>query len=106
MGISFALVRVGCFLEGCDYGRPTALPWGVRFPSGSLAAQAHAAAGWVPDGAPSLPVHPTELYESMLGLLALALVALGRNGEAAQRLDGLARAQQTQTVTMPPCFGG
>ncbi|HEX3343246.1 MAG TPA: prolipoprotein diacylglyceryl transferase family protein, partial [Polyangiaceae bacterium] len=73
MGLSFAFVRVGCFLEGCDYGRPTALPWGVRFPPGSLAAQAHAAAGWVPEGSFSLPVHPTELYESLLGLGALAL---------------------------------
>ena len=73
MGLSFAFVRVGCFLEGCDYGRPTALPWGVRFPPGSLAAHAHAAAGWVPEGSFSLPVHPTELYESLLGLAALGL---------------------------------
>ena len=82
MGVSFALVRVGCFLEGCDYGRPTALPWGVRFPPGSLAAQAHAAMGWIPEGSPSLPVHPTELYESILGLVALGLalpVLLRRN---------------------------
>jgi prolipoprotein diacylglyceryltransferase len=73
MGLSFAFVRVGCFLEGCDYGRTTALPWGVRFPPGSLAASAHARLGWVPEGAFSLPVHPTELYESALGLVALAL---------------------------------
>ena len=73
MGIAFAFVRVGCFLEGCDYGRTTALAVGVRFPPGSLAANAHAAAGWVPDGAFSLPVHPTELYESALGLVALGL---------------------------------
>jgi prolipoprotein diacylglyceryltransferase len=73
MGIAFAFVRVGCFLEGCDYGQTTALAVGVRFPPGSLAANAHAAAGWVPEGAFSLPVHPTELYESALGLLALGL---------------------------------
>jgi phosphatidylglycerol:prolipoprotein diacylglycerol transferase len=83
MGIAFALVRVGCFLEGCDFGRPTTLPWGVRFPPGSLAAHAHASLGWVPDGSASLPVHPTELYESLLGLaaLALALPALLRRRE-------------------------
>jgi prolipoprotein diacylglyceryltransferase len=73
MGIAFAFVRVGCFLEGCDYGRPTTLPWGVRFPPGSLAARAHTSLGWVPEGAFSLPVHPTEIYESLLGLVALAL---------------------------------
>ena len=36
MGIAFALVRTGCFLEGCDYGKPTAGLLGVRFPVGSL----------------------------------------------------------------------
>jgi phosphatidylglycerol:prolipoprotein diacylglycerol transferase len=44
-----ALGRVGCFLVGDDYGRPTDLPWGVAFPR----------------GAPPIdvPVHPTQLYE-------------------------------------------
>ena len=46
-----ALGRVGCFLVGDDYGRPTDLPWGVAFP----------------EGAPPTndPVHPTQLYEVM-----------------------------------------
>jgi phosphatidylglycerol:prolipoprotein diacylglycerol transferase len=44
-----ALGRVGCFLVGDDYGKPTDLPWGVTFPR----------------GAPPtfVPVHPTQLYE-------------------------------------------
>jgi prolipoprotein diacylglyceryltransferase len=69
-GLTFALVRTGCFIAGCDYGVPTSRPWGVRFPPGSLAALDHAHRGWVPRGAASLPVHPTELYEAALGLLA------------------------------------
>jgi prolipoprotein diacylglyceryltransferase len=73
MGIAYGAVRTGCFLEGCDYGRPTSSIVGVRFPAGSLAADAHAAHGWVPAGAPSLPVHPTELYEAGVGLLATAI---------------------------------
>ena len=44
-GLTFALVRTGCFLAGCDYGLPTAHAWGVRFPPGSLAALDHARAG-------------------------------------------------------------
>ncbi|MBX3223977.1 MAG: prolipoprotein diacylglyceryl transferase, partial [Labilithrix sp.] len=73
MGLVFACVRFGCFLEGCDFGRPTASWAGVRFPAGSPAADAHALAGWIPSGAPSLPVHPTELYECVVGLAATAL---------------------------------
>jgi len=43
------LGRVGCFLVGDDYGRPTDLPWGVAFPEGSPPT--------------TVPVHPTQLYE-------------------------------------------
>ena len=75
-GITFLFVRIGCFLAGCDYGRPTALPWGVRFPPGSLAALDHARRGFVPRGAPSLPVHPTQLYEAALGLVAAVAAAI------------------------------
>lgn len=35
VGIGFG--RIGCFLSGCCYGKCTDLPWGVRFPYGSLA---------------------------------------------------------------------
>ena len=71
-GLVFAAVRTGCFLAGCDYGRVTASRFGVHFPPGSLAALDHAARGFVPAGARSLPVHPTELYEALLGLAAAA----------------------------------
>lgn len=53
------LTRIGCFLNGCCYGTPTALPWGVTFPPGSI-----------PDaqfGAQA--IHPTQLYSSLFGLL-------------------------------------
>jgi len=44
-----AIGRIGCFLVGDDYGRPTDVPWGVTFPNGIQP---------VYD-----PVHPTQLYE-------------------------------------------
>ena len=75
-GLTFALVRAGCFLAGCDYGMPTAGVWGVRFPPGSLAAIDHLRRGFVPPGAPSLPVHPTQLYEAALGLCAALAAAV------------------------------
>lgn len=39
VGLMLALVfgRTGCFLNGCCYGKPTELPWGVRFPYYSFA---------------------------------------------------------------------
>jgi phosphatidylglycerol---prolipoprotein diacylglyceryl transferase len=38
IGLMAALMfgRVGCFLNGCCFGAPTELPWGVRFPYGSF----------------------------------------------------------------------
>jgi len=39
IGLMLALVfgRIGCFLNGCCFGKPTKLPWAVRFPYGSHA---------------------------------------------------------------------
>ena len=34
LAIGHAIGRIGCFLVGDDYGRPTDLPWGVAFPKG------------------------------------------------------------------------
>lgn len=96
-GLTFALVRTGCFLCGCDYGLPTAGLWGVRFPPGSLAALDHARRGFVPRGAPSLPVHPTELYEAALGLVAGLLAALPL---ARGRRDGTAFATFLSTYAI------
>src|SRR6185369_12701012 len=80
----------GCFLAGCDYGQPTSSVLGVRFPRGSLAALDHARRGFVPAGAPSLPVHPTQLYEAAIGLVAAALATLSLR--TTSRRDGRAFA--------------
>ncbi len=39
IGLMLALVfgRIGCFLNGCCFGKPTDLPWAVRFPYNSFA---------------------------------------------------------------------
>lgn len=76
--LAFGLVRVGCFLAGCDFGRVTSADawYAVRFPAGSPAFALHAAQ-W-PDlmagAARSLPVHPTQIYESLLGFALLPLM--------------------------------
>jgi phosphatidylglycerol:prolipoprotein diacylglycerol transferase len=64
--------RLGCFLGGCCFGLPTESPLGLAFPPGSPASYEQAEAGLLSDkGLASLPVHPTQLYES-LGCLAIA----------------------------------
>ena len=51
--------RVGCYLNGCCYGRPTTLPWGVVFPHDSFA--------YLEFG--EQPVHPSQLYNALAGLV-------------------------------------
>src|SRR5437588_6595085 len=54
------LGRQGCFSAGCCWGKPTTLPWGVRFTEAG-----HEITG-VPTG---VPLHPTQLYESFAMLI-------------------------------------
>jgi prolipoprotein diacylglyceryltransferase len=76
MGIALVFARLGCFMAGCDYGQVSSLPWAVRFPAGSPAWRDHLQGGLIGAGSAwSLPVHPTQLYEALLGL-AIAGVAL------------------------------
>ncbi len=51
-----AFGRLGCFLNGCCYGKPCALAWGVKFPE--LAR----------------PVHPTQLYEAVFNFALFGLL--------------------------------
>ncbi|HEA46887.1 MAG TPA: prolipoprotein diacylglyceryl transferase [bacterium] len=59
-----AIGRIGCFLSGDGYGLPTGLPWGVRFPEGSLASLRFG----------QVAVHPTQIYESLLNLVIFAFL--------------------------------
>lgn len=75
LAIGYGVGRIGCFLVGDDYGRPTDLPWGVRFPvglpettAGNLRELFHVA---IPDSVPDstlLRVHPTQLYETAMAV--------------------------------------
>jgi phosphatidylglycerol:prolipoprotein diacylglycerol transferase len=68
---AMSVVRIGCLLAGCCSGRPTSLPWAIRFPAHSLpwAAEVHAGLLSI-DSSQSLPVHPLQIY---FGLLSLGL---------------------------------
>ncbi len=85
LAVGYALGRVGCFLVQDDYGIPTALPWGVRFPQGLPPSTARNLSAWgvdVPAGAEPfdvLAVHPTQLYETATMLFVFWLLWRLRN---------------------------
>jgi phosphatidylglycerol:prolipoprotein diacylglycerol transferase len=73
LALGYAVGRVGCFLVGDDFGMPTGLPWGVRFPHGvpapttaGLMRHEYGAdvALEIPDSE-LIAVHPTQLYETL-----------------------------------------
>ena len=61
LAVGHLIGRIGCFLVGDDYGRPSTRPWAVAFPEG------------LPPT--SVPVHPTQLYEAA-ALVPVALILL------------------------------
>jgi phosphatidylglycerol:prolipoprotein diacylglycerol transferase len=72
-----AIGRVGCFMAGDDYGRPTTMPWAVTFTDPDAEA-----IGGAPLG---VPLHPVQLYESAVCLALFGiLVWFGRR----RRVDG------------------
>ncbi len=57
IALGYAITRIGCFLNGCCYGKITEVPWGVVFPT--------------VDG---FKRHPTQLYASASALLIFILL--------------------------------
>ena len=77
LAVGTMLGRIGCFLNGCCYGdRCDNLPWAIAFPRKSPPWTAQYQYGLIPSEAPwSLPVHPTQLYSALDGLILLALLS-------------------------------
>jgi phosphatidylglycerol:prolipoprotein diacylglycerol transferase len=61
LAIAYAIARIGCFLNGCCYGVPTTLPWGVRFCEDGV---------WTP------PSHPTQIYASLANVAIFGLLVM------------------------------
>lgn len=53
LALGYAFGRIGCFLNGCCYGGPTTLPWGMHFPGTD----------------PHLAYHPAQIYASAFSFL-------------------------------------
>lgn len=80
MAIGYALGRIGCFLVGDDYGRPTDSWVGIAFPKGSPPTTAEALREFGVRVDPSiaastvLRVHPTQLYESAAAIVMFIIL--------------------------------
>ena len=79
--LAYAIGRVGCFLVGDDYGRPTDSWVGIAFPNGSPPSSAgnlrRAFGVSIPESTADstvLAVHPTQLYEVGLSLLIFGVL--------------------------------
>jgi phosphatidylglycerol---prolipoprotein diacylglyceryl transferase len=54
--LAHAIARLGCFLAGCCYGKPTALWWAITYTNPEVVAPLH------------VQLHPTQLYSSLFFL--------------------------------------
>jgi phosphatidylglycerol:prolipoprotein diacylglycerol transferase len=61
LALGYAIGRIGCFLNGCCYGGPTHLPWGVVFQDAD-------------HGGLTPPSHPVQLYATLINLGICALL--------------------------------
>ncbi len=77
VAFGLALTRVGCFLNGCCYGKVSSSSWAVRFPIDSVVHQAQREAHLVAANAPTLPVHATQLYLAALNFLIFVVLYFG-----------------------------
>jgi phosphatidylglycerol---prolipoprotein diacylglyceryl transferase len=79
MALAHAFGRLGCVAAGCCFGRPAeGLPWAIQFPIGSMAHHQQQIDNLIGMTAPSLPVHPTQLYEAGFEMLMFWLLLLVR----------------------------
>ena len=75
LGLTFG--RMGCFLNGCCFGRPTNVSWAARFPAGSLASWEQFGHGQLESrNLASLPAHPTQIYSALANLAIFFIVYL------------------------------
>ena len=63
VAFGYGLLRIGCFLAGCCWGRICSLPWAVQYfnPNSVMPFL-------------GVPVHPVQLYDSFLSFLIMGLL--------------------------------
>ena len=76
IALGYMVGRLGCLAAGCCYGKPApGLAWAVTFTDPAAALNV---------GTPlNVPLHPTQLYESLAGLvILLTLLAIEKRGRS------------------------
>ncbi|MCX6223428.1 MAG: prolipoprotein diacylglyceryl transferase [Bacteroidia bacterium] len=72
--------RIGCFINGCCYGRPTNLPWAVSYPAGTSAFDHYMTTGQIHAGElVTCGLHPAQLY-MVFGALIVWTIIWGTRG--------------------------
>jgi phosphatidylglycerol---prolipoprotein diacylglyceryl transferase len=62
IALGYVFGRIGCLMNGCCYGRACDAPWAITFPA--TVPETH-----------GLPVHPTQIYDSLLNLVLYGFLA-------------------------------
>lgn len=65
--LGYAFGRIGCLMNGCCFGKQCSLPWAITYPRGHET--------FPRDAASATPVHPTQVYDSLLALGLYAVLA-------------------------------
>ncbi|MBI4540245.1 MAG: prolipoprotein diacylglyceryl transferase [Gemmatimonadetes bacterium] len=83
LAVAYGIGRIGCFLVGDDYGRPTDFIFGLRFPRGTPPSrvdilESHFGVKVDPELVAKygeiVPVHPTQLYETAISLVIFVVL--------------------------------
>lgn len=83
LALAYGVGRIGCFLVGDDYGRPTASWVGIKFPRGTPATRVDVLESHfgiqvdpaiVEQFGQVVPVHPTQLYEIGMSIIIFFLL--------------------------------
>ncbi len=64
IAIGQGIGRIGCFMAGCCYGRPTDISWGVVFTNPQSIAPLN------------IPLHPTQLYSFLSGTIIFIVLMI------------------------------
>lgn len=73
--LGIGLTRIGCFLNGCCFGKPCDMGWCMKFPLNSPAGSV----------LQNTAIHPTQLYASLYGFIILLIIVLA---DRKKRQDG------------------